>query len=141
MRLIVDDDMISVLQCVAMCCSVLQCVAVCCSVFQCVAVCSNALQCVAVCCSVLQCVAVCNVLQCVAGCCSKRDLQNRPDQRSEYAADCRRFHNNARCSRPCLWHAAGCSVLQRVCSVLQCVAECCRVLQSVAVSLQGATIS
>jgi len=32
--------------------SVLQCVAVCCSVLQCVAVCCNVLQCVAVCCSV-----------------------------------------------------------------------------------------
>jgi len=33
--------------------SVLQCVAVCCSVLQCVAVCCGVLQCVAVCCSVL----------------------------------------------------------------------------------------
>ena len=83
---------ISVLQCVAVCCSVLQCVAVCCNVLQCVAVCCNVLQCgswhpftlqifcsqcrtigvlqcVAVCCSVLQCVALCcSVLQCVAVC-------------------------------------------------------------------------
>jgi len=50
---------VSVLQCVAVCCSVLQCVAVCCSVLQCVAVCCSVLQCVALCCSVLQCVAVC----------------------------------------------------------------------------------
>jgi len=55
--------LLSVLQCVAVCCSVLQCVAVECmyllSVLQCVAVCCSVLQCVAVCCSVLQCVAVC----------------------------------------------------------------------------------
>jgi len=38
--------MMSMLQCVAVCCSVLQCVAVCCSVLQCVAVCCSALQCV-----------------------------------------------------------------------------------------------
>ena len=57
---------LSVLQCVAVCCSVLQCVVVCCSVLQCVAVCCRVLPCVAVCCSVLQCVAVCcRVLQCV----------------------------------------------------------------------------
>jgi len=56
----------SLVQCVAVCCSVLQCVAVCCSVLKCIAVCCSALQCVAVCCSVLQCVAVCcSVLQCV----------------------------------------------------------------------------
>ena len=40
---------VSVLQCVAVCCSVLQCVAVCCSVLQCVAVCCSMLQRVAVC--------------------------------------------------------------------------------------------
>ena len=61
------DMHMSVLQCVAVCCSVLQCAAVCCSVLQCVAVCCSVLQCVVVCCSVLQCVAVCcSVLQCVA---------------------------------------------------------------------------
>ena len=42
----------SVLHCVAVCCSVLQWAAVCCSVLQCVAVCCSVLQCVAVCCSV-----------------------------------------------------------------------------------------
>ena len=96
---------ISVLQCVAVCCSVLQCVAVCCSVWksrnvpiisvlQCVAVCCSVLQFVAVCCRVLQCVAVCcSVLQCVAVCCSV--LQ---------------------CVAVC-------------CSVLQCVAVCCSLLQ------------
>ena len=36
---------VSVLQCVAVCCSVLQCVAVCSSVFQCVAVCFFGLIC------------------------------------------------------------------------------------------------
>jgi len=53
-----DTDTISVLQCVAVCCSALQCVATCCavaasyndtntiSVLQCVAVCCNVLQCV-----------------------------------------------------------------------------------------------
>jgi len=35
--------------------SVLQCVAVCCNVLQCVAVCCNVLQCVAVCCGVFVC--------------------------------------------------------------------------------------
>jgi len=50
---------ITLLQCVAVCCSVLQCVAVCCSVLQCVEVCCSVLQCFAVCRSVLQCVAVC----------------------------------------------------------------------------------
>jgi len=61
---------VSVLQCVAVCCSVLQCVAMCCSVLQCVAVCCNVLQCAAMRCSVLQCVAVCcSVLRCVAVCC------------------------------------------------------------------------
>ena len=88
---------VSVLQCVAVCCSVLQCGAVCCSVLQCVAVCCSvfctALSCRAesdvefvrnpecmhelvnthVCCSVVQCVAVyCIVLQVVAGCCRCR---------------------------------------------------------------------
>jgi len=74
------EDLIYVLQCVALCSGVLRCVAVCCSVLLCGAVCSSSfrmdsiccsvLQCVAVCCSVLQCVAVCcNVLQCVAVCC------------------------------------------------------------------------
>ena len=83
---------LSVLQCVAVCCSVLQwhdpisptpyttqqrqllpsllkysgCVAVHCSVLRCIAVCCGALQCVAVRCSALQCVAVrCSALQCV----------------------------------------------------------------------------
>ena len=37
--------MLSVLQCVAVCCSVLQCVAVCCSVLQCVAVYCRLLDC------------------------------------------------------------------------------------------------
>jgi len=45
-----DFLFVSVLQCVAVCCSVLQCVAVCCSVLQCVAVCCSVLQRVAVCC-------------------------------------------------------------------------------------------
>jgi len=44
---------LSVLQCVAVCCSVLQCVAVYCSVFQCAAMCCIMLQCAAVCYSVL----------------------------------------------------------------------------------------
>jgi len=64
---------VSVLQCVAVCCSVLQCVAMCCSVLRCVAVCCST--CVAVCCST--CVTVyallylcCSVLQCAAACCS-----------------------------------------------------------------------
>ena len=61
---------VSVLQCVAVCCSVLQCAAVFCSVLQCAVVCCcSMLQCVAVCCSVLQCFAMCcSVLQCAAAC-------------------------------------------------------------------------
>ena len=58
--------LVSVLQCVAVCCSVLQRVAVCyvaerdADLVQslCVPVCCSVLLCVAVCCSVLQCVAV-----------------------------------------------------------------------------------
>ena len=73
--LIFDESLISVLQCVAVCCNVWQCVAVYGSVVQCAAVCCSVLQCVAVCCSVLQCVAVCcSVLQCVAVCCSEPRL-------------------------------------------------------------------
>ena len=76
---------VSVVQCVAVCCSVLQCVAACCSVLQCVLQCVvvccglwkgchapfKQVKCVAVCCSVLQCVAICcSMLQYVAVCCS-----------------------------------------------------------------------
>jgi len=120
----VPSRYVTVLQCVAACCSVLQ---VCCSVLQCVdmdlnecrslhemSVCCSMLQRVAACCSVLQCVAVrCSVLpraaipfticQCVAVSCSVLQV--------------------------C------CSVLQRVavrCSVLQCVAVCCSALQRAA---------
>jgi len=69
---------VSVLQCVAVCCSVLQCVAVRSSMR--VAVCCSVLQCVAVCCSVAvrgvvpldlsRSQNVAAVLQCVAVCCS-----------------------------------------------------------------------
>ena len=38
--------------------TLIRCVAVCCSVLQCGTVCCSVLQCIAVCCSVLQCVAV-----------------------------------------------------------------------------------
>jgi len=83
------NNLVIVLQCVAVCASVLQCVAVCCSVLQCDAVCCSMLQYVkspsssaacytaecilrlhgVVCCSVLQCDAVrCSVIQCVALC-------------------------------------------------------------------------
>ena len=49
------EEMTSIFQCVAVCCSVLQRVAACCSVLQCVAVCCRGDDfCVAVCCSVLQ---------------------------------------------------------------------------------------
>ena len=65
---------VSVLPCVAVCCSVLQCATVCCSVLQYVTVCCCVLQCFAMCCSVLQCAAACvavccSVLQCVAYTC------------------------------------------------------------------------
>jgi len=71
---------VTVLQCVAVCCSVLQRVAACCSVLQCAAVCFNMLQCVAVSCRwgriltpltlltpshVLQCRVAVSVLQCL----------------------------------------------------------------------------
>jgi len=86
-----DDDICSVLQCVAVCCSVSQCVAVyrnlaCCSASQCVAACAQRIErwwtwswhvlWVAVSCSVLQCVAVyrnpacCSALRRVAVRCS-----------------------------------------------------------------------
>jgi len=83
-----DAVYLSVLQCVALCCSVLclmqylsvlQYVAVNCSLLCLMYVTSLSLslslslvlQSVAICCSVLQCIAVyCSVLQCVAGCCS-----------------------------------------------------------------------
>ena len=55
LSLIMDEERVAVMN--EVCCSVL-------SVLQCVAVCCNVLQCVAMCCSVLQCVEVCcNVLQ------------------------------------------------------------------------------
>jgi len=77
---------LSVLQCVAVCCSVLQCVAVCCCVLQCVAVCCSVLQGVVVCCRktiqhksflMFECVAMCcSVLQCVTVCCSVLQKDN-----------------------------------------------------------------
>ena len=58
---------ISVLQCVAVCCSALQCVTLCCIVLQCIVVYCSVMQFVAACCSVLQCVAVrYSALHCVA---------------------------------------------------------------------------
>jgi len=40
---VIERNQVSVLQCVAVCCSELQCVLVCCSVLQCVAVCCRVL--------------------------------------------------------------------------------------------------
>jgi len=114
----VKGVVLSIMQCVAACCSVLQCSTVCCSVWQYIAVwplsCKGShairyaawcsvLHYVIVCCSVLQCVAVCcSVLQCVASC-----------------------HSVALV----LWTESR----YPLCSVLQCVAVCCSVLQCVAV--------
>jgi len=118
-----------VLQCVAgaaVCLSVLYCVAVCCSVLQFI---ERRLAChelqhapgrvlqlrVAVCVAVYVC---CSVLQCA--CCSVCVLQSRV----------------AVCCSVLQCAAARCSVLQCVavcCSALQCTAACCSVLQCVAV--------
>ena len=60
-----EDYDLSVLQCVAVCCSVLQCVAVCCSVLQCGAVWCSVVQCGAVWCSVMHGSAVwCDMVRC-----------------------------------------------------------------------------
>jgi len=110
-------DTMSVLQCVAVCCSVCQSIRVetrwvCCSVLQGVRVCCSVLQCVAVSCSVLQCLAILNVP-------SSWAIHTSPDTKSVL-----------QCAAVC------CSVLQCVavcwvcCSVRQCVA---RVLQCVAI--------
>ena len=52
---IATRSVLTVLQCVAVCCSVLQCVTVCCSVLQCVSACCSVLPYIAMYCSVLQC--------------------------------------------------------------------------------------
>ena len=75
-RSVYDTSIVSVLQCVAVCCSVLQCVAVCCSVLLVSNVYDTSivsvLQCVAVCCSVLQCVVG---VECVQYCGYRTHLQ------------------------------------------------------------------
>jgi len=72
-----NDSQVSMLQCVAVCCSVLQCVAVYCSVLQCVVVCCSVLQCDAVCCSVLQYVVeMCAINNCHTHCNTLNTLQH-----------------------------------------------------------------
>jgi len=143
---------VSVLQCVAVCCSASQCIAVCCSVLQCVAVCCSVLQCVAVCCSVLWYVAVCNsVLRCVAVCCivlqcARSDKHRVPGSVFWGGNDgkaCTLQHIATHCNT--LQHTAThCNTLQHcntlyhsaspdVHRVIQSVAVCCSALQSVAV--------
>ena len=92
-----------------MCCSVLQFVAVWCSVLQCVA-----------CCSVLQHVAVCcSVLQCGIVCCNVSRVAVR---RSALVDDARTAYDEA----------LALGDLSMCCSLSQYVAECCCVLQCVA---------
>ena len=143
------------LQWCAVCCSAAQCVAVlclCCSVLQCVAVWYRVLQYVAVCCSVLQCLAVsCSVLQSAAVCYNVL----------QYAAVCWSvlWHSALRCSvlqcvamcghnfqedrSSVIWLLHVCHALvsyhmtlkktdNQCCSVLQCVAVHCNVLQCIA---------
>jgi len=119
----------SVLQCVAVCCSVLQAVAICCNVFvnrETLSYSCNVLQRVAACCSVFRCVAECCgvfagaeargfvlQLQCVAACCSvlQRVAVRLPAQRPE-ALKCS-FSLGFDCSSLCSW------------GVLKHVAACC----------------
>jgi len=137
---------------IAYCCSVVQGAAVWCSVVQCVAVCCSVLQCVAVCCSVLLCVAVCQVkneggreecvarqhsfwdtrvrlLQCVAVCCSVLQCGTSAlvlgfsCQVVAVSGCCSVF---LRCSIATL---RGLLTRNVCCSVLQCVAGRCSVLQ------------
>ena len=97
---------VSLMQCVAVCCSALQCVAVRCSVVWCVVVCRIALQCVVMCCVAVQCVAVCcSVLQCVL-----------PQSCSTCAT-----------GRASSWMVGVLQCVIVCCSVLQCVATCCSV--------------
>ena len=103
-----------------------QCVAVCCSVLQCVAVCCSVLQYVAECCSVLQCLC-CGYCATSQGSLdwSEVDLSARPASSSTVQSVA------VRCS--VLQRVAGLSRFERSSSFFIHSAECCRVLQSVAV--------
>ena len=134
---------------VAGCCSVLQGVTVCCSVLQCVAVSRVGmregvcvLQCVAVCCSVLQCVAVYCFLEseyereCVFQCVA---VNLNRSCRSIFLYFCCNTHCNKH--RNTHYHTGSVHMCSYsfldsghesehvCCSVLQCVAVCCSVLQ------------
>jgi len=101
-----DNDVFSVLQCVAVCCSMLQYVSVRSGVLSCDAACCSVLQRVAACCSVLQCVVVC--------------------YRSTGNTNAWNGDKDGRSVLQCA--AVRCSVLQcdaACCSVLQCVVMCC----------------
>jgi len=131
----------SVLQCVAVCCSVLQCVAFCCSALQCVAVCCSGLRWVAVGCSGLQekyglphlfVSNACILLQCVAVCCSgshvlqgKNGLCHLCSRTLVLCCTTLQEKYDLCLSRTPVFC---CSVLQRCCSVLQCVAAYSSVL-------------
>ena len=94
------------LQCVADCCGVLLCVAVCCRVFQRVAMRCSVLQCVAVRCSALQCVVVLPILV----------------RKVTFLF----YFVSIVYTRP---QGLVALVIEDFCSVLQCVAVCCSVLQ------------
>jgi len=142
---------ISVLQCVAMCCSVLPthtCVPhlrnkvlhlitnYSFNIHQCVAVCSSVLQCFPVCCSVLQCVALAYV-------CSTSSKQSpSPPQKLHLpytSVCCSVLQCVAVCCTNYTFHIHQCIAV--CCSVLQCVAVCCSVLQCVAQTTPSIYIS
>jgi len=129
---------VSVLQCVAACCSVLQRVADASAKFSddmyVSRTCPSDRVCVAACCSVLQRVAefarvlvtVC-VLQCVAACCSVS--QCVADTGAKFSDD---MYFICMCPSDYVCVAVCCSVLQCIavyCSVLQCIAVYCSALQ------------
>jgi len=138
-----DDDICSVLQCVAVCCSVSQCVAVyrnlaCCSASQCVAACAQRIErwwtwswhvlWVAVSCSALQCVAVYRNPAC---CSALRRVAVRCSALRRVAARCGALQSVAACAQntdrvQTGWrHAQGVAVRYSVCiasfeKLLQC---------------------
>ena len=122
---------ISLLQCVAVCCSKLQCVAVICSVLQCIAVWCSVLLCVAALCNVLQCVAVYGrVLLCVAVCSWLKSKLRV--QLTEHGGNKKTYVYILNVFSVLLCVAVCCRVLPCVavcCRVLPCVAVCCRALQ------------
>ena len=148
----------SVLQCVAVCCSVSQCVAVCRSVLQCVAVCCSVLLCLLVWCSVLRAQIMTYILEHLTHSSYCNALHNTHSNTQPHTAThCNTLQHTAihiyvthECEdgRDALQHTAthydtlqhntprhSATHLQHTCtqashcSVLQCVAVCCSVLQ------------